>query len=173
MTRRRQSGAWLSSSTRSGRLPHLAHRSRCSATPMVASSGRRDTGTTLAGHLPQSARRVRQAQQPRQVRTKRQVAKSAASDPSTIPCNRRWLILADMGAGSISCLPGARGITCRPRASLAACGGRMLSQMRRMCDVAGLDNVGSDFREAGLGRPPSAPTPHDASGVTFPCTSGC
>ena len=62
----------------------------------------------LAGHLPQSLTRVRQMQQSRQVATSRQVAKSATSDPSTISCNWHWLVLADMEAGSISYLAGAR-----------------------------------------------------------------
>ena len=108
MKRRRQPGALLSSSTRSARLPHLAQRSRRSTVANVILGGRRDTGTTLAGHLPQSLTRVRQAQQPRQVTTSCQAARSATSDPSTIACNWRWPVLADMGASSISCLSGAR-----------------------------------------------------------------
>ena len=74
MTRRRQSAAWLSSRTRSARLPHLAQRVRRSTVAKVMPGGRRDTGTALAGHLPQSLTRVRQAQQPRHVTIMRQVA---------------------------------------------------------------------------------------------------
>ena len=55
-------------------LPHLAQRSRRSTVAKVMPGGKRDTGTALAGHLPQPLRRVRQAQQPRQVTIMRQVA---------------------------------------------------------------------------------------------------
>ena len=74
----------------------------------------------LAGYLPQLLLRVRQMQQLRQVATSRQVAKSATSDPSTMFCNWRWLVLADIGAGSISCLTGARaGAGLHPRPASA------------------------------------------------------
>ena len=82
MTRRRQSGARLSRNTLSARLPHPVQRSRHTTVAKVMPGSRRDTGTALAGHLPQSPTRVRQAQQPRQMTTSRQVAKSATSDPS-------------------------------------------------------------------------------------------
>lgn len=109
MTHRRQSGAWLSSSTRSARLPHLAQRRRCSTVAKVMPGGRSHMKTALAGHLPQLLMRVRHGQQPRQVTTRHQPAKSAAVVPITAPCSLRWLMLADMRPGLISCLPGARG----------------------------------------------------------------
>ena len=75
----------------------------------VALGCRRDTKTALAGHLPQLLMRVRQGQQPRQVTTSRQPAKSATVAPMTAPRSLRWLVLADIGPGSISCPPDARG----------------------------------------------------------------
>ena len=49
MTHCRQSVAWLSSSTRSARLPHRAQRNRDSTVAKVAPAGRRGTGTALVG----------------------------------------------------------------------------------------------------------------------------